>query len=99
MHLPGIGPGGKPGHDVELLEELADDLIRVTRRAEAIELGHDARECLLDIADGAFGVVLPLLVQAALTAHELFTIETGQGMEDGLARRAGVDQEARQTVP
>ena len=62
VHLPGIGPGGKPGHDVELLRSAADDLIGICLWShKLIELGHDFHERLFDVADGALGVVLALL--------------------------------------
>jgi len=93
--LPGIGPGGEPGDHVELSEELAHHLVGIACGAQPIELGHHVGQRLLDVADGAFRVVLALFVKTALTAHELFTIEIGQGMQDGLARRPGIDQEAR----
>ena len=35
----GIGPGGKPGHDVELLEEGADELVGVVFRTETARVG------------------------------------------------------------
>jgi len=75
VHLPGIGPGGKPGHEVELSKKLADDLVGITLGAQPIELGHDLQERLLDVADGALRVVLTLLVETALALDELFAIE------------------------
>ena len=75
VDLAGIGPGKKPGHDVELLEKAADDLVGVGLGAEAIDLRHDAGERPLDVADGAFRVVLALLIETALTLDEFFAIE------------------------
>ena len=75
--MPGIGPGGTPGHEIELLKNVADDLIGFVLFTQLIELRHHFGERSLDIADGALGVVLALRVKTALTANELFTIEIG----------------------
>ena len=81
VDLSGISPGGKPGDDVELLEEAADDLVGVRRGTEPVELGKDLGERLLRVGDGALGVVLALLFKAALALHEFFTIESRYGVE------------------
>jgi hypothetical protein len=75
--LPGIGPGGTPGHEIELLENVADNLIGFVLFTQLIELRHHFGERSLDIADCSFGVVLALRVETALTANELFSIEIG----------------------
>ena len=64
-----------------------------------VELAEDLGECLLDVADGAFRVVLTLLFEAALALEELFSVEIGTGIENRIALRARIGQEARQTVP
>ena len=51
-------------------------------------------ERLLDVADRALGVELTLLFEAALAFEEFFAVEIGEGMEDRLARRARIGQEA-----
>jgi hypothetical protein len=85
--LPGIGPGGTPGHQVNLLQHIAHDLIGVVLLAQLIELGHHTRERSLDIADGALGVVLALSIETALTAKEFLSIEIGKGMQNAITLR------------
>jgi hypothetical protein len=99
VDVPGIGPTLRAGHDIELGEEAADNLVGVGSRAEVIELVEDFAERLFDVADSPFRVVLTLLLEAALTFEELFAVEVGTGIEDGIALRASIGQEARQTVP
>ena len=99
VDVPGIGPTLRAGDDIELGEEAADNLVGVGSRAEVIELVEDFAERLFDVADSPFRVVLTLLLEAALTFEELFAVEVGTGIEDGLALRASIGQEARQTVP
>ena len=88
IDVAGIGPGGKPGDDVELPEELANDLVGVFHGAEAIELSDDFHQRLLDIMNRTFRIELALRFEALLALHELFPIEIGYGMNDGLAGRA-----------
>jgi hypothetical protein len=57
-----IGPRGEAGHDIELFEERADDLISVGATAKVIELAHDASEGSLDVGDGVFRVVRSVLL-------------------------------------
>ena len=97
--MPGVGPALWTGDAVELVEEAADDLIGVGGGAEMVELVHDLDECLLDVADGPFRVELALLFETALTLQELFAVEIGTGIENRIALRARIGQEARQTVP
>jgi hypothetical protein len=75
--LPGIGPGGTPGHEIELLQNVAHDLIGLVLFTQLIELRHDFGERSLDIADRALGIVLALRVETTLAANELFSIEIG----------------------
>jgi hypothetical protein len=75
VDVSGIRPGREARDDVKLPEEAADDLIGVALSAEAIDLRHRASQGLLDVTDGAFGVVLALLFEAALALDELFSIE------------------------
>ena len=72
--MAGIGPGGKPGDDVELSEELADDLVGVGFGAESIELSNDFYQCLLDVVNRALRVKLALLLQIALGISTLVLI-------------------------
>ena len=73
--MPGIGPGGTPGHEIELLEQMAYDLIGLVLFTQLVELRHHLRERLLDIADGALGIVLTLRVKTTLTTYELFSVK------------------------
>jgi len=82
-----------------LVEEAADDLVGVGRGAEMVQLVQNFAECLLDVANRSFRVVLTLLLEAALTLEELFAIETRTRAKNGIALRARIGQEARQTVP
>ena len=97
--MPGIGPGRPPGHEINLLKNMAHDLIGLVLFAELIELGHHARECSFHIADRALGVILALRVETALATDEFFSIEIGKGMENAIARRRRICQEAGQAVP
>jgi hypothetical protein len=84
-----------PGHDIELAQEAADDLVGISLGAQAIELRHDADKRLLDVTDRTFRVVLALLLEAALALDEFFPVEIGKRMKNGLALGARVGQEAR----
>jgi hypothetical protein len=75
VDVSGIRPGREARDDVKLSEEAADHLIGVTLGAEAIDLRHHAGQGLLDVADGAFGIVLALLFEAALALDKFFSIE------------------------
>ena len=75
VDLVGIGPGGQPGDDIELPEELTDDLVGIGLGAEAVELANDFQERLLDVVNGALRIELALLLQAPLALEKLFTIE------------------------
>jgi hypothetical protein len=97
--LPGIGPGRPSGHEINLLKNVTHDLIGLVLFAELIELGHHSCERSFHIADRALGVILPLRVETALATNEFFSVEIGKGMEDPIARRRRICQEAGQTVP
>jgi len=77
-----------------LSEEAADDLIRVGFGAQSIELRHYLRQRAFSIGNGAFREELALLLKAALALHKFFTVEVRNRMEDWIALRAGVGQEA-----
>ena len=70
-----VRPGGKTGHDVEFLEERADDLIGVGASTEVVELTHDARERGLDVGDGVFRVIGSVLLETSMVFDELFPVE------------------------
>jgi len=78
VDVPGIGPGGKPGDDVELSEEFADDLVSVVFGAEPVELTDDFQERFLDIVNRPFREELALLLETALTFQKLFAVEIGE---------------------
>ena len=94
MNLSGVGPGGKAGEGVELLEQAADDLVGVSAGAEVIELRHHFGERFLDVGNGAFRVVLTLLIEAAFALRKFFAVEIRNGMENRIALRASIGQEA-----
>src|SRR5687767_4467158 len=99
VYVAGVGPGGKPGDDVELPEEFADDLVGVSLGAQQIELSHDFQEGLLNVLDRPLRVVLPLLLQALLALQEFFAIEIGNRIENRLAMGTRIGQETKQAVP
>jgi hypothetical protein len=74
-----------PGHEIELLEHVADDLVGFVLFAQLIELRHDLPERPLDIADGALGVVLALCVETALATNEFFPVEIRKGVKGPIA--------------
>lgn len=82
MNLSRVGPGGEAGQDIELAKQAADDLIGVSSDAELVDLGHHSGQRALNVFDGLLRIMLALAFQAALTAHEFFTIETGKGMKN-----------------
>ena len=84
MHLPGIGPRGEAGCNVELAKEPAHDFIGVGLRAQSIELGHDLQQGVFHVANRVLRIMLTLLIETALTLDELFAVEVGDGTEDGL---------------
>ena len=92
--MSGVGPSRKARDNVELSEKAADHLIGVSLSTESIQLRHHLRQGALDVGDCALGVVLALLFEAALAFGKFFSVETGNGMESGIALRAGVGQEA-----
>jgi len=77
-----------------LSQKAADDLVCVSFGAQSIELRHHLRQRAFGIGNGAFREELALLLEAALTFHKFFTVEVRNGMEDRIALRAGVGQEA-----
>ena len=94
MSVAGIRPSRKAGYNVELSEKAADDLVRVSFGAQSIELRHHLRQRAFGIGNGAFRKELALLLEATLTFHKFFTIEVRNRVEDRIALRAGVGQEA-----
>jgi hypothetical protein len=84
MQMPGFGPGGEFGHDVELAEELADELAGILALTELLHLLEDSRERVLRLGNGQFGVVLTLSFEALVMFSKLFPEE----LDETLARGA-----------
>ena len=70
-------------------------MIGVGGSAEVVELIQNFPEGLFDVADGAFRVVLTLLLETALTLQELLAVKIGTGIKNGIALGARIGQEAR----
>ena len=87
MNVSGIGPDGTASGGVELSEEATDHLVGVSLRAQPIELSHYPLQRLLDVVDGALGIGVALLLEAALTLGEFLAVEVRQGEKDGIATR------------
>jgi len=77
VDVSGIGPGGKPGDNVELSEEFADHFVSVVFRAESVELANDFQERLLHIVNCPLREELALLLETALTFQKFFAVEIG----------------------
>ena len=77
VDVSGIGPGGKPGDDVELSEEFADHFVSVVFGAESVELANDFHERLLDIVNRPLREELALLLETALTFQKFFAVKIG----------------------
>ena len=85
--MPRIGPGGTPGHEIELLQNVAHDLVGLVLFTQLVQLGHDAREGAFDVADGALRVELTLRLETTLATDEFFSVKIGKGMQDPVAGR------------
>jgi len=64
-----------PGHEIDLLQNVAHNLIGLVLFTQLVQLGHDLREGAFDVADGSLRVVLTLCVKTTLTTYELFSVE------------------------
>ena len=73
--MPGIGPGRMPGHEIDLLQNVAHNLIGLVLFTQLVQLGHDLCESAFDVADGSLRVVLTLRVKTTLTTYELFSVK------------------------
>jgi hypothetical protein len=94
VNLAGIGPGRKPGHNVELAEEAADNAFGIAGGAQTVELGHHLEQGLLDILDRALGIILALPIEALLAFEELLPIEIRNAMQNRIAGGTRICQEA-----
>jgi hypothetical protein len=97
--LPGIGPPGRAGHQVELAKKPADDLIGVLRGAEMIELFQDFSKCSLDVVHRCLGELLALIFQTLLALDELLPVERGPGRRLRLPDGKRVGEEASDALP
>jgi hypothetical protein len=73
--LPGIGPGRTPGHEVDLLQNVAHNLVRLVLFTQLVQLRHDLCEGAFDIADSSLRVELSLRVETTLATYELFSVK------------------------
>lgn len=73
--MPGIGPGRMPGHEIDLLQNVAHNLIGLVLFTQLVQLGHDLCEGTFDVTDGSLRVVLTLRVKTTLTTYELFSVK------------------------
>lgn len=73
--MPGIGPGRMPGHEIDLLQNVAHNLIGLVLFTQLVQLGHDLCEGTFDVADSSLRVVLTLRVKTTLTTYELFSVK------------------------
>ena len=73
--MPGIGPGRMPGHEIDLLQNVAHNLIGLVLLTQLVQLGHDLCEGTFDVADSSLRVVLTLRVKTTLTTYELFSVK------------------------
>jgi hypothetical protein len=73
----GIRPAREAGHEVELAEQTADNVIAITTLADMIEFREGLREGGFDFGDGVLGIAFTLLLKLAFVLQELFTIEVG----------------------
>ena len=99
MDLPGVGPAGGAGHEVELAKKTADDLIGVLGSAQMIELFEDSSECALHVVHGGFGEVLTLLFETLLALDELLAVERRARRTVGLPDWKRVSEEAGYAMP
>ena len=76
-----------PGHEIDLLQNVAHNLIGFVLFTQLVQLGHDLCEGTFDVADSSLRVVLPLRVKTTLTTYELFSVKIGKGMQDPIAGR------------
>ena len=64
-----------PGHEIDLLQNVAHNLIGLVLFTQLVQLGHDLCEGTLDVADSSLRVVLTLRVKTTLTTYELFSVK------------------------
>jgi hypothetical protein len=63
------------GHEAELVEDAAHDLIGTALTAEHLELSHHTVERHLDAGDGVVGIAVTLAVQPEVAALEFLAVE------------------------
>ena len=97
--MPGVGPPGRAGYEIELAKEAADDLIGVLCGAEVVELFEDFSECPLDVMYGRLGKMLALLVKTLLAFDEFLPVEGAPERRLRLPDRKRVSEEAGDAMP
>ena len=97
--MPGVGPPGCASHEIELAKEAADDLIRVLRGAQVVELLQDLSQRPLDVMHSRLGKMLTLLVKTLLTLDELLPVERAPERRLRLPDRKRVGEEAGDAMP
>ena len=78
MQMLQIRPSRKIRDGVKLLQEVADDLVRVFALTEAFDLFERPHQRLLGLADRDVGVVLPLPLQTLLMFEDFPPEEVGE---------------------
>lgn len=74
-----IGPAREAGHEIELAQQAADDMIAIATLADMIEFREGLGEGGFDFGDGVLGKALALLLKLAFVLQELLAIEVGTG--------------------
>ncbi len=64
-----------PGHEIDLLQNVAHNLIGLVLLTQLVQLGHDLCESTFDVTDGSLRVVLTLRVETTLATYELFSVK------------------------
>ena len=64
-----------PGHEIDLLQNVAYNLIGLVLFTQLVQLGHDLCEGAFDVADGSLRVVLTLRVKTTLTTYEFLSVK------------------------
>jgi hypothetical protein len=77
MEMLEVVPGREIGDRVKLLQEVADDLVRVFALAETLDLLEGAHERVFSLADGGVGVVLALAFETELMFEDFAPEEIG----------------------
>lgn len=88
VKLLGIGPGRKPGDDIESTQEITHHLAGVFPLAELLELPEDAREGVLGLGERMLGVVLPLSLETPMMLEKFLAEEIRKALTGRPVQRA-----------